>query len=101
MLLWRHERSADVVALPRFDVVFCVFDTLNHLPSLAAWREMFARVHEHLADGGLFFVDVNAVGRLRRLWPGPAFAADFGDNTMIMDVLPCRAGEGGAGELSM
>ena len=83
----------------RFDVVICVFDTLNHLPSLEAWRAMFERVHEHLADGGLFFFDVNTTGRLRRLWQGPAFAADFGGNTMIMDVLP--AGSGGDGELSM
>jgi len=85
----------------RFDVVICVFDTLNHLPSVAAWRAMFERVHEHLADGGLFVFDVNTVGRLRRLWQGPAFAADFGENTMIMDVLPAGRGEGGDGELSM
>ena len=83
----------------RFDVVICVFDTLNHLPSLQAWRAMFERVHEHLADDGLFFFDVNTTGRLRRLWQGPAFAADFGENTMIMDVLPFGRGEGG--ELSM
>ena len=85
----------------RFDVVICVFDTLNHLPSLAAWRAMFERVHEHLADDGLFFFDVNTAGRLRRLWQGPAFAADFGENTMIMDVLPDGRGEGGDGELSL
>jgi SAM-dependent methyltransferase len=83
----------------RFDVVICVFDTLNHLPSLQEWRAMFERVHEHLPEGGLFFFDVNTIGRLRRLWQGPAFAADFGENTMIMDVLP--AGSGGPGELSM
>ena len=90
----------------RFDVAICVFDTLNHLPSLDAWRAMFERVHEHLADGGLFFFDVNTIGRLRRLWQGPAFAANFGENTMIMDVLPAgrgegRDGEGRDGELSM
>jgi SAM-dependent methyltransferase len=79
----------------RFDVVICVFDTLNHLPSLEAWGAMFERVHEHLADDGLFFFDVNTTGRLRRLWQGPAFAADFGENTMIMDVLPAGSADGG------
>jgi SAM-dependent methyltransferase len=95
--------QADVTSFSlgtRFDVVICIFDTLNHLPSLAAWRAMFERVHEHLSDGGLFFFDVNTTGRLRRLWQGPAFAADFGENTMIMDVLPDGRGEGGDGELS-
>jgi len=85
----------------RFDVVICVFDTLNHLPRLESWREMFERVHEHLADGGLFIFDVNTTGRLRRLWQGPAFATDFGENTVVMDVLPGGRGEGGDGELSI
>jgi len=85
----------------RFDVVICVFDTINHLPSLAAWRALFERTREHLADGGLFVFDVNTSGRLRRLWQGPAFATDFGENTVIMDVLPGGRGDGGEGELSI
>jgi SAM-dependent methyltransferase len=85
----------------RFDVVICVFDTLNHVPRLDAWRAMFERVHEHLTAGGLFVFDVNTTGRLRRLWQGPPFATDFGQNTVIMDVLPGGRGEGGDGELSL
>jgi SAM-dependent methyltransferase len=84
----------------RFDVVICVFDTLNHLARFESWGQMFDRVHGHLADRGLFFFDVNTIGRLRGLWRGPAFAADFGENTVIMDVWPAGPGEGGAGELS-
>jgi SAM-dependent methyltransferase len=76
----------------RFDVVICVFDTLNHLPRFESWLQLFDRVREHLADGGLFVFDVNTVGRMRRLWRGPAFAEDFGPNTVIMDVTP-RGGE--------
>jgi len=79
----------------RFDVVICVFDTLNHLARFEAWIELFDRVHEHLSSGGLFVFDVNTVGRLRRLWRGPAFAEDFGGNTVIMDVTP------GGGEVSI
>jgi SAM-dependent methyltransferase len=95
--------QADMTAFSlgtRFDVVICVFDTLNHLARFESWCEMFERVHEHLADDGLFFFDVNTIGRLRGLWRGPAFAADFGENTMIMDVLPGGPGDNGAGELS-
>ena len=79
----------------RFDVVICIFDTVNHLPRFESWLELFGRVHEHLADGGLFVFDVNTTGRLRRLWSGPAFAEDFGPNTVIMDVAP------GGGDLSI
>ncbi|MGN6796109.1 MAG: class I SAM-dependent DNA methyltransferase [Streptosporangiaceae bacterium] len=101
--------QADLTAFSlgaRYDVVLCVFDTLNHLQRLADWRAMFDRVHEHLADGGLFVFDVNTTERLRRLWPGPAFASDFGEHSMIMDVQPASseqpgsAGNGG-GELSL
>ena len=85
----------------RFDVVICVFDTLNHLPRLADWRQMFDRVHEHLADGGLFVFDVNTTQRLRRLWQGPAFASDFGEHSMIMDVQPATGGAQGSDEQDM
>jgi len=72
----------------RFDVVICVFDTLNHLPAFDSWLKVFGRVHEHLADGGLFVFDVNTVGRLHRLAQAPPYVEDFGPHTLIMDVTP-------------
>jgi SAM-dependent methyltransferase len=69
-----------------FDVVICVFDTLNHLPTFDAWLAMFGQVDAHLAEGGLFIFDVNTVGRLRRLAATPAYVEDFGPHTLIMDV---------------
>ena len=75
-----------------FDVVICVFDTLNHLPKFDAWRAMFRQVDAHLAEGGLFVFDVNTAGRLRRLAASPAYVEDFGPHTLIMDVT---TGEGG------
>jgi len=96
--------SADITSFSlrtRFDVVICMFDTINHLPSLEQWHAMFDRVHEHLAPGGLFVFDINTAGRLRRLWHGPAFATDFGEHTVIMDVMPGGRGDGGEGELSL
>ena len=76
----------------RFDVVICVFDTLNHLPTFDAWLAMFGQVDAHLAEGGLFVFDVNTVGRLRRLAAAPAYVEDFGPHTLVMDVT---AGEDG------
>ena len=76
----------------RFDVVICVFDTLNHLPTFDAWAAMFGQVDAHLAEGGLFVFDVNTVGRLSRLAAAPAYVEDFGPHTLIMDVT---AGEDG------
>jgi len=69
-----------------FDVVICVFDTLNHLPTFDVWLAMFRQVDAHLAEGGLFVFDVNTVGRLRRLAAAPAYVEDFGPHTLVMDV---------------
>jgi SAM-dependent methyltransferase len=70
----------------RFDVVICVFDTLNHLPRFDLWQELFRRVFEHLNDYGLFVFDVNPIGQLGRLRQAPPLLHDFDGNTLIVDV---------------
>jgi SAM-dependent methyltransferase len=84
-----HLVQGDMTAfsLPdRFDVIICMFDTLNHVPSFAGWLSLFSRVHEHLADGGLFIFDVNTAGRLRRLDGAPPYLDEFDGNVVVMTV---------------
>lgn len=69
-----------------FDVVICVFDTLNHLPTFDAWLALFDRVHEHLPAGGLFVFDVNTTGRLRGLDGAPPYLDQFDGNLVLMTV---------------
>jgi SAM-dependent methyltransferase len=76
----------------RFDVVLCVFDSLNHLVDFDQWRSMFAAVHHHLHEGGLFCFDVNTTGELRRLGDEPPWVHDLEDNVMIMDVTAAEDG---------
>jgi SAM-dependent methyltransferase len=76
----------------RFDVVICMFDTLNHIPAFDGWLSLFARVHEHLADGGLFIFDVNTTGRLDRLDGAPPYLDEFDGNVVVMTVR--SAGDG-------
>jgi hypothetical protein len=81
--------EADLVSFhlgERFDVAICVFDTVNHLPSLAAWRDLFDRVADHLVADGLFIFDVNTVTKLRRLGDAPPWVHDFDGNVLIMNV---------------
>ncbi len=85
--------QADItaVALPyRFDVVMCMFDTLNHVVTVDGWLAVFQRAHEHLSDGGLFIFDVNTTGRLRRLWDTPPYLDEFDGNVVLMTVQPGR-----------
>ena len=76
----------------RFDVVVCVFDTLNHLLAFEAWQSMFDSVYDHLVEDGLFIFDVNTVGELRRLAEEPPWVFEFGEHTLIMDVAPAEDG---------
>jgi len=70
----------------RFDVVVCVFDTLNHLLTFEAWRSMFDAVYDHLVGDGLFIFDVNTVGELRRLGDEPPWVFDFDEHVFVLDV---------------
>ena len=80
----------------RFDVVACVFDSINHLLDVAAWQALAECVHRHLEEGGLFVFDVNSVGELRRLGEEPPWVYDFDGGTAIIDVT-FALGEDGAG----
>ncbi|MGA8369824.1 MAG: class I SAM-dependent methyltransferase [Acidimicrobiales bacterium] len=70
----------------RFDVVICVFDSLNHLLFFGDWESMFDAVHRHLVEGGLFVFDVNTVGELRRLGEESPWVDDFEGGVAIIDV---------------
>ncbi len=81
--------EADITTLSldeRFDVVICVYDTLNHLTSFEDWVSVFATVAHHLRTGGLFIFDLNTLGRLRDLSDSAPWVFDFDDNTLVMDV---------------
>lgn len=76
----------------RFDVVLCVFDSINHLTRFSDWRRLFRRVHAHLEPGGLFVFDVNTPRKLRRLVRSPPYVKGFGGHHLIMSVTDLGRG---------
>jgi SAM-dependent methyltransferase len=72
----------------RFDVVICVFDTLNHLTSFDGWKALFERAHAHLAPGGLFMFDVNTAAKLRGLAAYGPWFDEVGGVTVAQSVDP-------------
>jgi hypothetical protein len=81
--LTAHSRCAE-----RFDVVICVFDTLNHLVTFKAWQAMFERVHTHLADGGIFIFDVNTLVKLRGVAEFAPWIDEIEGATVIQNLEP-------------
>lgn len=76
-----------------FDVVICVFDTLNHLDRFEDWRHVFRRTAAHLNDRGLFAFDVNTTGALRRLGADPPWQREVPGATITQYVEPIAGHE--------
>ena len=39
----------------KYDVIICVFDSVNHLATFEDWESLFDRVAEHLSESGVFY----------------------------------------------
>jgi len=76
----------------RFDVIFCVFDSINHVRRFSDWKKVFAAVHRHLLPGGCFIFDINTQQKLERLIAGPPWVHRFGRNLLIIDVTALPSG---------
>lgn len=77
----------------QFDVICCVFDSINHITRFSEWNKVFANVRRHLLPGGCFIFDINTPRKLKRLIAAPPWVHRFGRNWLIMDVTsnPNRA----------
>jgi SAM-dependent methyltransferase len=87
--------QADMVTFElgqKFDVIICVFDSINHILSFADWGRVFRRVARHLAQGGLFLFDINTERKLQRHIQEPAWVKPFDGNLLIMDVTDAGRG---------
>lgn len=70
-----------------FDVVLCVYDSINHLLEFEEWEAVFDRAREHLHTGGIFIFDINTAWKLEEIAKQPPWPLWFEDeNLMILDV---------------
>jgi SAM-dependent methyltransferase len=71
----------------RFDVVLCVYDSINHLVRFRDWEAVFRRAREHLNDGGVFVFDINTVQRLARSAGAAPMVQWFGDGSLMVIAI--------------
>jgi cyclopropane fatty-acyl-phospholipid synthase-like methyltransferase len=69
-----------------FDVIICVFDSINHVIEFENWQRLFTNVKKHLNDGGLFVFDMNTQVKLARICAAPPLIQTFNGNYLIIDV---------------
>ena len=76
----------------RFDVIVCLYDSINHLLTFDEWVETFRAAERHLDPGGVFLFDVNTEHKLETLASAPPYTLPFEDHYMIMKVAKARSG---------
>jgi ubiquinone/menaquinone biosynthesis C-methylase UbiE len=76
----------------KFDVILCVFDSINHLLKFSDWQRVFNRAYEHLNEGGVLIFDMNTEVKLQRVIDTTPGVRTFGKSLMIMDVTDIGKG---------
>lgn len=74
----------------KFDVILCIFDTINHLNHFSQWEHTFQRAAKHLKSNGVFIFDMNTIKRLEELVDLPAYVKKDKNQLLCAKVL--RAG---------
>lgn len=70
----------------KFDIILCIFDSINHLLKFREWQKVFSRVNRHLVDDGIFIFDMNMQKKLDSHILEKPWVHRFGKNLLIMDV---------------
>ncbi len=70
----------------KYDGIYCIYDSLNHVTTEYGWDKVFASAARHLASGGIFIFDINTLGRLAKISQDPAYALEFKNNYLLMKI---------------
>jgi SAM-dependent methyltransferase len=82
-----YQGDMSVFNLPMsFDVILCVFDSINHLTTFARWQSLFQHVNQHLNAQRLFIFDVNTLAKLERMAQAPTEVQEFAGNYLLMHI---------------
>lgn len=70
----------------KFDLIICLYDTLNHLLLFSDWKKLFINVSRHLNAGGLFIFDINTLAKLEYFSAISPFMHEFNSGYLIVNV---------------
>jgi predicted TPR repeat methyltransferase len=71
----------------KFDVIICLFDSVNHLLSFEQWKALFNRAEEHLSDTGVFIMDINTIAKMDKFSSYPASRQEMGEDYQIAKII--------------
>lgn len=70
----------------KFDMIACIFDSINHVKGLENWSKVFRHSSDHLNNNGLFIFDYNTQYRLENLSKTEGHTDKFEDKELEMKV---------------
>lgn len=70
----------------KFDVVYCLHNSVNHLLTLHEWQTMFKNVAVHLNEGGIFIFDINTVEKMDSYARSGIGTAQVGQDYLMTQV---------------
>ena len=74
----------------KFDVILCVFDSINHLTHFAQWKKVLRLAARHLSKGGVFIFDINTPKRLNTLTTFPPYVKKLNKTTLAVEKLTMK-----------
>jgi SAM-dependent methyltransferase len=76
----------------KYDVILCIFDSINHVLDFAQWESTFDRVKAHLNEGGVFIADINTQYKMEKFAEFPPTFSIIKDNYRLIDIKKERDG---------
>lgn len=70
----------------KYDLIICLYDTLNHVLLFSDWKRIFENVNKHLNNKGLFIFDINTLAKLEYISAVSPFMHEFDSSYLIVNV---------------
>ncbi|HMQ70256.1 MAG TPA: class I SAM-dependent methyltransferase [Ignavibacteria bacterium] len=70
----------------KFDLILCLYDTINHITLFSDWKKIFKNTSEHLNANGLFVFDINTIFKLDYFTAISPIVHEFGKNYLIINI---------------
>ena len=84
----------DFLLEEKYDVAFCLFDSINHLDSLLKWEKVFKNIYNSLVNDWILFFDCNTLQKLSSFDSKNNFIAKNKNDYIILNrksILPNKA----------
>lgn len=70
----------------KFDLILCLYDTINHITLFSDWKKIFENTSGHLNPNGLFVFDINTLFKLEYFSTISPIVHEFGKNYLIISI---------------